>query len=718
MKKLLLILFLSMTVTVYGQSTFTRQAPTSGTNTFTATVTSYTSYTGGVLLRFTNANTSTSTLNINSLGAVDLRKWDGDSWEPLSSGDIPDESDVWAVYDATNTYFKCYVLNEIGQGGSGSQDLESVLTNGNDAGGLTIENLGDPVNPQDAVTSSYLENSTGLAQVLVRDNSAGGLPIKDLDVPVDLNDAATKDYVDDLGGTKQNLDSDLTAIAGLSSTGIITRTGSGTAATRTITGTANQITVTNGDGVSGNPTIAIATNPTIGGANITGVPISTGVSGLGTGVATWLATPSWTNFSSAITGTAPFWNTSGSTTVTTPTITGKPTWTQSSESSTNTFHTFTQAAHTGGSPVGISFTGGAHTGLAAGAEATDVNFNLARTVQFTSGVTIPLQRAFSITAPTYSATSATTITDAATLALRTPITGTNMTITNSSALAVTDVSGVMQVALNAINTNFGSIVFGSGGSSKSVRSSIGSASITTGTFVESGTGMRLHAALAGASNGAFTFTHVSAGISILNSGTSTLINASPTYTESASAGADHSVYRTSFSYTHGGTPGNRVTGFLASPTLNVTNTNASTIEGFAYTPTVTALNGNSVNKAFRHTSGFVQWESVLTPSQITSNQNDYNPTGLNNGGAPNGASIVRMSSDASRNVTSLVGGVNGRLIILVNVGSNDIVLKDDDGATGTAANRFQFSADITLAGEQSIMLWYDGTSSRWRSLRQ
>jgi hypothetical protein len=42
--------------------------------------------------------------------------------------------------------------------------------------------------------------------------------------------------------------------------------------------------------------------------NATGLPISTGVSGLGTGVATFLVTPSWTNFSSMITGTAPFWS--------------------------------------------------------------------------------------------------------------------------------------------------------------------------------------------------------------------------------------------------------------------------------------------------------------------------------------------------------------------------------------------------------------------------
>jgi hypothetical protein len=53
----------------------------------------------------------------------------------------------------------------------------------------------------------------------------------------------------------QPLDSDLTAVAGLSTTGLVARTGTGTAATRTITGTAGDVTVTNGDGVAGNPTL-------------------------------------------------------------------------------------------------------------------------------------------------------------------------------------------------------------------------------------------------------------------------------------------------------------------------------------------------------------------------------------------------------------------------------------------------------------------------------
>jgi hypothetical protein len=53
------------------------------------------------------------------------------------------------------------------------------------------------------------------------------------------------------------LANDLAAVEGLSGTGIAVRTGTDTWNTRTITGTTNQITVTNGDGVSGNPALSI-----------------------------------------------------------------------------------------------------------------------------------------------------------------------------------------------------------------------------------------------------------------------------------------------------------------------------------------------------------------------------------------------------------------------------------------------------------------------------
>lgn len=55
----------------------------------------------------------------------------------------------------------------------------------------------------------------------------------------------------------QPADSDLTALSALTTTGVAARTGAGTWATRTITGTVNRVTVTNGNGVSGNPTLSL-----------------------------------------------------------------------------------------------------------------------------------------------------------------------------------------------------------------------------------------------------------------------------------------------------------------------------------------------------------------------------------------------------------------------------------------------------------------------------
>jgi len=59
------------------------------------------------------------------------------------------------------------------------------------------------------------------------------------------------------------------------SNGMVIRTSLNTTTSRTLTGTTNQITVTNGDGVAGNPTILIADNPVIPGVDGMTLPIGT-----------------------------------------------------------------------------------------------------------------------------------------------------------------------------------------------------------------------------------------------------------------------------------------------------------------------------------------------------------------------------------------------------------------------------------------------------------
>lgn len=92
----------------------------SGTDTYTATVSGVTSYADGdaYLVRFTNGNTTTATLNINGIGAVSLyRNNDG----PLVPGDILDGAEMLCVYNSTTPSFQCI--------GTSPNTLLSYVTN-------------------------------------------------------------------------------------------------------------------------------------------------------------------------------------------------------------------------------------------------------------------------------------------------------------------------------------------------------------------------------------------------------------------------------------------------------------------------------------------------------------------------------------------------------------------------------------------------------------
>lgn len=106
--------------------------------------------------------------------------------------------------------------------------------------------------------------------------------INELDSDVQTNASNISSLTTSVAG-KQPLDSDLTALAALSSTGVLVRTGSGTAVTRTIQSGSN-ISVSNGSGVSGDPTIALSGIVPVanGGTGVSTTPII-GALPIGTG---------------------------------------------------------------------------------------------------------------------------------------------------------------------------------------------------------------------------------------------------------------------------------------------------------------------------------------------------------------------------------------------------------------------------------------------------
>lgn len=303
---------------------------------------------------------------------------------------------------------------------------------------------------------------------------------------------------------------------------------------------------------------------------------------------------------------------------------GNVTGSQTAQSSTNTFFGLTQSAHTGGSPIGLSFTAGAHTTLA-NAISNGFYYNGSRTKQFGQNTILAFDADVTYDFSNYvvssSAATKTITTEVAFQIKGSPSAGTNATLTNFYPFAVTNSSNTVQAALVNVNTNFGSLILGS--VSRASGPSIGPMA-SNGAFDDTGANMKFQTGTL-ATNGrvGYSFT-TSAGTILQNS--SDFISASPTLGGSTSVTTEQKLFRAG--PTINPTNGTSLTigMFVSDPTINVgASVTTAPIAGFVHKPTLTALN-NAVNYAFISNSG--AWgNGTLTPTyqyQITgtaANQN-------------------------------------------------------------------------------------------------
>lgn len=132
MRTTLLSFLLFSCLSTFGQNSFDRWVPISGTNTYTTNITSYpASYNNTKIYgQFTNGNTTNATFQIPALSAVPIRKWDGDSWELLASGDIDAGDYAELVYDNSNAYFRLTIIKAASSGSGSTPTLQQVLTAG------------------------------------------------------------------------------------------------------------------------------------------------------------------------------------------------------------------------------------------------------------------------------------------------------------------------------------------------------------------------------------------------------------------------------------------------------------------------------------------------------------------------------------------------------------------------------------------------------------
>lgn len=111
--------------------------------------------------------------------------------------------------------------------------------------------------------------------------------------------------------------------------------------------------------------------------------------------------------------------------------------------------------------------------------------------------------------------------------------------------------------------------------------------------------------------------------------------------------------------------------------------------------------------------GTIATTGIISPSQLTGNVNDWNPTGLSN------ASVVRVQSNGAYNITGLQAGEDGQIIRLLNISGFALTLVHES-ASSSAANRFACpsGANVTLNLAGGIEMIYDNTApTRWRVLK-
>lgn len=206
-----------------------------------------------------NLVTSASNLGAGS-GVFSARSGSELQFKSLVAG-----SNVTLTSDATTV-----TIASTGGGGGALSD--------SDYGDITVSGSGTVMTiDADAVTYAKMQNVSATDKVLGR-STAGAGNVEEITMT-----AAGRALVDDadaaaqrttlgvvIGTNVQAADATLTALAAHNTNGLLTQTAADTFTGRTLTGTAAEITVTNGSGVAGNPTVSLPSAITLTGKTMSG----------------------------------------------------------------------------------------------------------------------------------------------------------------------------------------------------------------------------------------------------------------------------------------------------------------------------------------------------------------------------------------------------------------------------------------------------------------
>jgi len=157
----------------------------------------------------------------------------------------------------------------------------------------------------------------------------------------------------------------------------------------------------------------------------------------------------------------------------------------------------------------------------------------------------------------------------------------------------------------------------------------------------------------------------------------------------------------------------------SSPTVN-NDIDSGFYSGFVW---IDSLNNNTVYISRNDSVGAAVWgkvsfsngelvfDSVVSPTSLSANTNDWTITGLSS------SNVIYASTDGSNyDITGIdsAGIGNGQTYYLYNVGgSGEIRIKNNNGGS-IAANRFITNGDVNVKIGMGVVISYDILVARWR----
>ena len=107
--------------------------------------------------------------------------------------------------------------------------------------------------------------------------------------------------------------------------------------------------------------------------------------------------------------------------------------------------------------------------------------------------------------------------------------------------------------------------------------------------------------------------------------------------------------------------------------------------------------------------GRVDLAGEIRPTTLAAQADDWNPTNLAT------SNSIYVNTTGAQSISGLSGGALGRILTIHYIGTTALTLLNESSSS-LVSNRFSLGANLVLNPNQSVLIQYDSTVSRWRMI--